>query len=242
MPVRGEGFDVPRSIESVRAISRSLWSALIELSASRVQLSATLSELSASCVRRTASLFESCPRRCSNGPRRCPNCPRRCPTCPRRCPFCPRRCPNCPRRCPNFPRRCPNCPRDSPDRASAVRAERAPPGGNPRFRRPLGNRCLLRRPCGELAKSIWGSLNPISANSTRSLASESSASRGRSARASGAVRMSRVLFSRSGQTAVAFVDWRCGPTCGHTIGVALSATSDSTWSIAEMILRSSRGK
>ena len=60
--------------------------------------------------------------------------------------------------------------------------------------------------------------------------------------ASGAVRMSPVGFSRSGHTAVAFVDWRCGPTCGHTIGVALSATSDSTWSIAEMILRSSRGK
>ena len=60
--------------------------------------------------------------------------------------------------------------------------------------------------------------------------------------ASGAVRMSPVGFSRSGQTAVAFVDWRCGPTCGHTIGVALSATSDSTWSIAEMILLSSRGK
>lgn len=60
--------------------------------------------------------------------------------------------------------------------------------------------------------------------------------------ASGAVRMSPVGFSRSGNTAVAFVDWRCGPTCGHTIGVALSATSDSTWSIAEMILLSSRGK
>ena len=58
----------------------------------------------------------------------------------------------------------------------------------------------------------------------------------------GAVRMSPEGFSGSGQTAVAFVDWRRGPTCGHTIGVALSATSDSTWSIAEMILLSSRGK
>ncbi|MEP6999095.1 MAG: hypothetical protein ABI969_01370 [bacterium] len=60
--------------------------------------------------------------------------------------------------------------------------------------------------------------------------------------ASGAVRMSPVGFSRSGHTAVAFVDWRCGPTCGHTLGVALTATSDSTWSVAEMILISSRGK
>ena len=60
--------------------------------------------------------------------------------------------------------------------------------------------------------------------------------------ASGAVRMSPVGFSRTGHTAVAFVDWRCGPTCGHTIGIALTATSDSTWAIAEMLLVSSRGR
>ena len=59
---------------------------------------------------------------------------------------------------------------------------------------------------------------------------------------SGAGRMSPVGFSRSGRTAVAYVDWRCGPTCGHTLGVALTATSDSTWSVAEMILLSARGK
>ena len=60
--------------------------------------------------------------------------------------------------------------------------------------------------------------------------------------AAGAVRMSPVGFSRSGQTAVAFVDWRCGPACGHTLGVALTATSDSTWSIAEMLLVSSQAR
>lgn len=64
--------------------------------------------------------------------------------------------------------------------------------------------------------------------------------RAQHAGASGAVRMSPVGFSRSGQSAVAFVDWRCGPSCGHTLGVALTATSDSTWSIAEMLLVSSR--
>ncbi|MDB4915981.1 MAG: hypothetical protein JWM95_3625 [Gemmatimonadetes bacterium] len=58
--------------------------------------------------------------------------------------------------------------------------------------------------------------------------------------ASGAIRMSPVGFSRSGHTAVAIVDWRCGPTCGHTLGVSLKATSDSTWSIGEMLLLSSR--
>jgi hypothetical protein len=60
--------------------------------------------------------------------------------------------------------------------------------------------------------------------------------------AGGAVRMSPVGFSRSGHTAVAFVDWRCGPTCGHTVGVALTATSDTTWTIAQMLLVNSRGR
>jgi hypothetical protein len=58
--------------------------------------------------------------------------------------------------------------------------------------------------------------------------------------AAGAVRMSPVGFSRSGRTAVAFVEWRCGPTCGHTAGVALVATSDTSWAIADMLLLSSR--
>jgi hypothetical protein len=39
---------------------------------------------------------------------------------------------------------------------------------------------------------------------------------------------------------VAFVDWRCGPTCGHTVGVALTATSDTGWAIADVLLLSSR--
>jgi hypothetical protein len=58
--------------------------------------------------------------------------------------------------------------------------------------------------------------------------------------AAGAVRMSPVGFSRSGRTAVAFVDWRCGPTCGHTAGVALTATSDTSWAIADVLLLTSR--
>ncbi|MCY7379540.1 MAG: hypothetical protein LH467_09420 [Gemmatimonadaceae bacterium] len=52
--------------------------------------------------------------------------------------------------------------------------------------------------------------------------------------------MSPVGFSRSGRSAVAFVDWRCGPTCGHTVGVALTATNDTSWAIADMLLLSSR--
>jgi hypothetical protein len=60
--------------------------------------------------------------------------------------------------------------------------------------------------------------------------------------AAGAMRMSPVGFSRSGRTAVTFVDWRCGPSCGHTIGVALTATSDTSWTIAEMLLVTSRNK
>jgi hypothetical protein len=66
--------------------------------------------------------------------------------------------------------------------------------------------------------------------------------RSQHADAAGAVRMSPVGFSRTGHTAVAIVDWRCGPTCGHTLGVALTATSDSTWSISEMLLLASKGR
>jgi hypothetical protein len=57
--------------------------------------------------------------------------------------------------------------------------------------------------------------------------------------AAGALRVSPVGFSRNGQTAIAFVDWRCGPTCGHRLSVALRATSDTTWMIDEMLLVSS---
>jgi hypothetical protein len=60
--------------------------------------------------------------------------------------------------------------------------------------------------------------------------------------AAGAVRMSPVGFSKSGRTAVTFVDWRCGPSCGHTVGVALTATSDTSWAIAEMLLVTSRNR
>ena len=60
--------------------------------------------------------------------------------------------------------------------------------------------------------------------------------------AAGAVRMSAVGFSRSGRSAVAFVDWRCGPACGHTVGVALTSTSDTNWAITDMLLVSSRQK
>jgi hypothetical protein len=66
--------------------------------------------------------------------------------------------------------------------------------------------------------------------------------RAQHADAAGAVRMSPVGFSRSGRTAVTFVDWRCGPSCGHTLGVALAATSDSSWAIVEMLLVTSRNK
>src|SRR3954465_1179573 len=58
--------------------------------------------------------------------------------------------------------------------------------------------------------------------------------------AAGAVRMSPVGFSRSGRSAVAFVDWRGGPTCGPTVGVSLTARSDTSWVIADVLLLSSR--
>lgn len=58
--------------------------------------------------------------------------------------------------------------------------------------------------------------------------------------AAGVIRFSPVGFSPSGREAVVFVDWECGPACGHTVVTALRADSSSGWHIADMLLLSSR--
>lgn len=58
--------------------------------------------------------------------------------------------------------------------------------------------------------------------------------------AAGVIRFSPVGFSPSGREAVVFLDWECGPACGHTVVTALRADSSSTWHIADMLLLSSR--
>jgi hypothetical protein len=58
--------------------------------------------------------------------------------------------------------------------------------------------------------------------------------------AAGVIRFSPVGFSPSGKEAVVFLDWECGPACGHSIVTALRADSSSTWHIADMLLLSSR--
>jgi hypothetical protein len=92
---------------------------------------------------------------------------------------------------------------------------------------PLGRPMLLETDPGDVP--------PLNAD-----VEEWSRFRAAHANAAGAVRMSPVGFSQSGRTAVAFVDWRCGPTCGHMVSVALTATSDTSWTIADMLLLSSR--
>lgn len=57
--------------------------------------------------------------------------------------------------------------------------------------------------------------------------------------AAGALQFSGVGFGRSGQTALVYVDWRCGPACGHTLSVSLTATSEGAWKISDMLLLSS---
>ncbi|HVA58329.1 MAG: hypothetical protein WBQ26_10270 [Gemmatimonadaceae bacterium] len=58
--------------------------------------------------------------------------------------------------------------------------------------------------------------------------------------ASGFLWFSPVGFDARRQSAVVFVDWRCGPLCGHTVTIALHATADGAWRIADMLLVSSR--
>lgn len=58
--------------------------------------------------------------------------------------------------------------------------------------------------------------------------------------AAGVLRFSPVGFSASGRDAVVFLEWECGPVCGHTMVTALRADSASHWRIADMLLLSSR--
>jgi hypothetical protein len=55
----------------------------------------------------------------------------------------------------------------------------------------------------------------------------------------GALHFSGVGFGRSGRSAIVYVDWRCGPSCGHTMSVTLAANPDSSWRIDDMLLLSS---
>lgn len=54
--------------------------------------------------------------------------------------------------------------------------------------------------------------------------------------AAGVLLFSPVGFTRSRRNAVLFVDWRCGPTCGHALAATLGAVNDSTWRITNMLL------
>ncbi|MDE3174054.1 MAG: hypothetical protein KGN74_13370 [Gemmatimonadota bacterium] len=58
--------------------------------------------------------------------------------------------------------------------------------------------------------------------------------------ASGFVWFSPIGFSARGDRALVFVDWQCGPACGHTVTVSLDARADGGWRIADMLLLTSR--
>lgn len=57
--------------------------------------------------------------------------------------------------------------------------------------------------------------------------------------ASGFVWFSPIGFDSGRDRALVYVDWQCGPRCGHTVTVALHATPGG-WRIADMLLVSSR--
>ncbi len=60
--------------------------------------------------------------------------------------------------------------------------------------------------------------------------------------ASGFVWFSPIGFNARGNRALVFVDWQCGPACGHTVTVSLDAKADGGWRIADMLLVSSRAR
>jgi hypothetical protein len=57
---------------------------------------------------------------------------------------------------------------------------------------------------------------------------------------SGFLWFSPIGFDAARHSAIVFVDWRCGPVCGHTVAVALSAAEGGVWRIDDMLLLSSR--
>jgi hypothetical protein len=57
----------------------------------------------------------------------------------------------------------------------------------------------------------------------------------------GFARFSPIGFAPLARRASLFVEWECGPTCGHTLAVALQPDSKSgAWTIADILLISSR--
>ena len=58
--------------------------------------------------------------------------------------------------------------------------------------------------------------------------------------ASGVLRFTPVGVDASGRGAIVSVRWSCGPTCDHTLAVALRADSLEQWRIADMLLIPSR--
>ena len=58
--------------------------------------------------------------------------------------------------------------------------------------------------------------------------------------AAGFVRFSPIGFDASRHSAIVFVDWQCGPFCGHTVAIALSDSATGVWRIDDMLLLSSR--
>lgn len=59
--------------------------------------------------------------------------------------------------------------------------------------------------------------------------------------ASGFLWFSPIGFDSSHRSAIVFVDWQCGPACGHTVTVALHLDQAGAWRIRDMLLISSRG-
>jgi hypothetical protein len=58
--------------------------------------------------------------------------------------------------------------------------------------------------------------------------------------AAGFVRFSPIGFDAARHSAIVFVDWQCGPFCGHTVAIALSDSATGVWRIDDMLLLSSR--
>jgi hypothetical protein len=84
--------------------------------------------------------------------------------------------------------------------------------------------------------AIAGKEIPVSPNDERAWGEFQFYHRG----AAGVLRFSPIGFSPSRREAVVFLEWECGPACGHDLVTALRADSGATWRVADMLLLSTR--
>lgn len=90
----------------------------------------------------------------------------------------------------------------------------------------------LRLPASDLLVPVGADAVPPRAASSANWQAFRAATGG----TAGALRFSPVGFGPGARRAVLYVDWRCGPTCGHELSLALVRPDSSGWRLKDVLL------